>query len=61
MLKMRRLAFEYDYDIHCYESEMIFETCEDMTFEENSNNPTREIYYKDKLIEDNTPLNIKGR
>ena len=30
-----------------------------MTYEDNFDNPTREIYYKDKMIEDNTPLQIK--
>jgi hypothetical protein len=59
MLKMRRLAFETDYDIYCNESEMMFETSEDMTYEENLNNPTREIYYNDEMIKDNTPLTIK--
>lgn len=59
ILKMRSLAHEHDYDLHCYESEMIYETSEDMTYEDNFDNPTREIYYKDKMIEDNTPLQIK--
>ena len=59
ILKMRKLAFDDEYDIHCHDSEMIFETSQDMTYQDNFNNPTREIYYKDKCIEDNTPLEVK--
>ena len=59
ILKMRSLAYDDDYDIYCHESEMMYDTSEDMTYEDNSNNPTREIYYKNNLIEDNTPLPIK--
>jgi hypothetical protein len=59
ILKMRSLAYSEDYDINVHSNELILETSEDMTYYDNLNNPTREVYYKDNMIEDNTPLDIK--
>lgn len=59
ILKMRSLAFDNDYDLHIDESEIVNETFDDMEYIDNQNQATREIYYKDKMIEDNTPLYIK--
>ena len=59
ILKMKELAHSVDYDINVYDNELVLETSEDMTYYDNLNNPTREVYYKDKVIEDNTPLDIK--
>ena len=59
ILKMKELAHSVDYDINVYDNELVLETSEDMTYYDNLNNPTREVYYKDNMIEDNTPLDIK--
>ena len=59
ILKMRLLANSEDYDLNVYDNELVLETSEDMTYYYNLNNPTREVYYKDNMIEDNTPLDIK--
>lgn len=57
---MKRLAKNHKYDYmetnYSFDSEILFETSEDLTFEENGNLPTREVYYGDKLISDNTPI-----
>jgi hypothetical protein len=57
IIKMKELAHYYDLDV--YNNELILETSEDMNYYDNLNNPTREVYYKDEMIEDNTPLDIK--
>ena len=57
IIKMKELAHYYDLDV--YNNEFILETSEDMNYYDNLNNPTREVYYKDEMIEDNTPLDIK--
>jgi hypothetical protein len=59
ILKMKLLAHSDDYDIDVHNNELVLETSEDMTYYDNLNNPTREVYYKDNMIEDNTPLDIK--
>ena len=56
ILKMRALANSVDYDLGVYENVLILETSEDINYYDNLSNPTREIYYKDEMIEDNTPL-----
>ena len=40
-------------------SEILFETEFDMSYEENGNQPTIEVYYNDEVIADNTPLDIR--
>ena len=57
IIKMKELAHYYDLDV--YNNEFILETSEDMNYYDNLNNPTREVYYKDVMIEDNVPLDIK--
>jgi hypothetical protein len=59
ILKMKELVHSVDYDLNVYDNELVLETSEDMTYYDNLNNPTREVYYKDNMIEDNTPLDIK--
>lgn len=59
IIKMKELAHSVDYDLDVYNNEFILETSEDMNYYDNLNNPTREVYYKDEMIEDNTPLDIK--
>lgn len=59
ILKMKELAHSVDYDLDVYSNELILETSEDMNYYDNLNNITREVYYKDEMIEDNTPLDIK--
>lgn len=59
IIKMKKLAYEFDYDIYAHESELINETSDDMTYEDNFNKPTREVYYKDSIhLCDNTPISI---
>ena len=62
--KMKADAFDYHgfggVNGQIDAAEVLEETSEDMTFEENGNQPTREVYYKDKVcIEDNTPLEVR--
>jgi len=59
ILKMKELANSVDYDLGVYNNELVLETSEDMNYYDNLNNPTREVYYRGLLIEDNTPLDIK--
>lgn len=59
ILKIRSSAFDVDYDMNIKSSIIIEETCDDMDYLENYNQPTREVYYNNKLVEDNTPLQIK--
>ncbi len=56
---MKSKAFDLDYDMGLHDSTLILETVDDMTYEENGNQPTREIYYNGKCIEDNTPINVR--
>ena len=59
ILKIKELAHSVDYDLDVHSNELILETSEDINYYDNLNNPTREVYYKDEMIEDNTPLDIK--
>lgn len=59
ILKMKGAALDIDYDLHAYDSELIHDTVDDMTYEDNQNQPTREVYYKGNIVGDNTPLSIK--
>lgn len=59
ILKMRSTAFQFDYDIHAHDSELIHETSDDMEYIDNNFQPTREVYYKGSRIEDNTPISVK--
>ena len=56
MMKEYAKDFRYD-DVH--DSEFIYETAEDLSYEENSNQPTREIRYNNSFLVDNTPIEIK--
>ncbi len=56
---MKELVFDVDYDIHIVEHELIRETFDDLSYHENNNQPTREIFYKEKMLYDNTPIEIK--
>lgn len=56
---MKLTAFDVDYDKYIDISDIISETYNDMEYDENGSNPTREIYYKDARIEDNTPISVK--
>jgi len=57
--KMKLKAFDFEYDVGVYESTLILETEDDMTYEENGNQPTRDIFYNNKWIMDNTPINVR--
>ena len=56
--KMREYVNDFRYDA-VYDSEFIYETAEDMSYEENANQPTREIRYNGSFLVDNTPVEIK--
>ncbi len=56
---MKKTAFDFDYDRFIDISDIISETYNDMEYDENGYNPTREIYYKNVRIEDNTPISVK--
>lgn len=58
ILKMKEIAKNPDYDKYVITSEFLYETSEDMTYEQNGNQPTIEVYYKDVMLENNTPLYI---
>lgn len=50
---------DFECDSVVYDNELILETCEDMNYDENSNQPTREIFYNGRMIADNTPIEVK--
>lgn len=56
--KMKEYVNDFRYDA-VYDSEFIYETSEDMSYEENGNQPTREIQYNGSFLVDNTPIEIK--
>ena len=56
--KMKEYVNDFRYD-DVYDSEFIYETAEDLSYEENGNQPTREIRYDGSFLVDNTPVEIK--
>ena len=56
--KMKDCINDFRY-AEVYHSEFIYETSEDMSYEENGNQPTREIQYNGSFLLDNTPIEIK--
>jgi|ERR1035437_5617866 hypothetical protein len=61
ILKMKSRSVTEDL-LDCVESdesELLYETEMEMTYEENGNQPTIEIVYDAKVIENNTPLDVR--
>ena len=56
--KMKEYVNDFRYN-DVYDSEFIYETAEDLSYEENGNQPTREIRYDGSFLVDNTPVEIK--
>lgn len=58
--KMKGLAIKDDpYEYFTGHEEVLLETFQELSYEENGNNSTVEIYYNDQLVADNTPLHVK--
>ena len=57
--KMSEVALLDDFFIHSNDGEILFETSYELSYEENGNQPTVEVYYNNKMVADNTPLHIQ--
>jgi hypothetical protein len=56
---MKEIALLDDFFINSDDAEILFETSYELSYEENGNQPTVEIYYNGKIVADNTPLHIQ--
>lgn len=57
--KMKEVALLDDFFTHSNDSEILFETSYELSYEENENQPTVEVYYNNKMVADNTPIHIQ--